>query len=90
MAGALPKGFHRIRHYGFLSSGVRVREIAAIRQLLGVPERPPKEDGNPAPTDTASKKPWMICPCCGGDMVIIEVFQCTAQPRAQPDYRRPP
>jgi hypothetical protein len=34
----LPKGFHRIRHYGFLSSGVRVKEIATIRQLLGVPE----------------------------------------------------
>jgi hypothetical protein len=83
----LPKGFHRIRHYGFLSSGVRVREIAAIRELLGVPQRPPKEADNRAPTDAAPKKPWMICPCCGGDMVIIDIFQCKAQPRAPPHAR---
>lgn len=83
----LPKGFHRIRHYGFLSSGVRVREIAAIRKLLDVPERLPKETDNAATPDAAPKKPWLICPCCGGDMVIIEVFQCKAQPRAPPHAR---
>jgi Putative transposase len=86
----LPKGFHRIRHYGFLSSGVRVKEIAAIRELLGVPETPPKDADNAPSADTPPKKPWMICPCCGGDMVIIDIFQCKAQPRAPPDYRRPP
>jgi Putative transposase len=90
----LPKGFHRIRHYGFLSSGVRVKEIAAIRELLGVPQRPPKEADNAPSADTPPKKPWMICPCCGGDMVIIELFQCKAQPRAPPNapsnHGRPP
>jgi hypothetical protein len=90
----LPKGFHRIRHYGFLSSGVRVKEIATIRELLGVPQRPPKDDGNPTLSDIPPTKAWLICPCCGGDMVIIEVFQCKAQPRApphaQPNHGRPP
>jgi Putative transposase len=86
----LPKGFHRIRHYGFLSSGVRVREITAIRELLGVPQKPPKDADNAPSADTQPTKPWLICPCCGGDMVIIEVFQCKAQPRAPPSYRRPP
>jgi hypothetical protein len=90
----LPKGFHRIRHYGFLSSGVRVREIMAIRHLLGVPERPPKEADNATTPDAPPKKPWLICPCCGGDMVIIDIFQCKAQPRApphaQPNHGRPP
>lgn len=86
----LPKGFHRIRHYGFLSSGVRVKEITAIRKLLGVPQRPdPKTDDQPQ-ADIPPQKPWMICPCCGGDMVITEIFQCKAQPRAPPSYRRPP
>jgi hypothetical protein len=80
----LPKGFHRIRHYGFLSSGARVKEIAAIRALLGVPQRPdPKTDDQPQ-VDIPPKKPWMICPCCGSDMVIIDIFQCKAQPRAPP------
>jgi len=90
----LPKGFHRIRHYGFLSSGVRVKEILAIRHLLGVPERPPKEADNATTPDAPPKKPWLICPCCGGDMVIIDIFQCKAQPRApphaQPNHGRPP
>ena len=90
----LPKGFHRIRHYGFLSSGVRVKEIAAIRQILGVPQRTPKDADNTESTNAPPKKPWLICPCCGGDMVIIEVFQCKAQPRAPPHARpshgRPP
>jgi hypothetical protein len=89
----LPKGFHRIRHYGFLSSGVRVKEIAAIRQILGVPETTDQREDDQLQPDAPPKKPWLICPCCGGDMVIIEVFQCKAQPRAPPgpsDYRRPP
>ena len=90
----LPKGFHRIRHYGFLSSGVRVKEIAAIRELLGVPQRPPKETNDATTPDAPPKKPWLICPCCGGDMVIIDIFQCKAQPRApphaRPNYGRPP
>jgi Putative transposase/Transposase zinc-binding domain len=87
MLHVLPKGFHRIRHYGFLSSGVRVREIVAIRELLGVPQRPLKDTDNTTPIDAPPKKPWMICPCCGGDMVIIDIFQCKAQPRAPPHAR---
>ncbi|MFN9073327.1 MAG: IS91 family transposase [Hyphomonadaceae bacterium] len=90
----LPKGFHRIRHYGFLSSGVRVKEIMAIRHLLGVPERPPKEADNATPPDAPPTKPGLLCPCCGGDMVIIDIFECKAQPRApphaQPNHGRPP
>jgi hypothetical protein len=33
----LPKGFHRIRYYGFLNSQSRARNIARIRELLAVP-----------------------------------------------------
>ena len=36
----LPKGFHRIRHYGLLASGNRVATIARARQLLAAPSRP--------------------------------------------------
>ena len=80
----LPKGFHRIRHYGFLSSSVRVKEITAIRELLGVPQKPdPKMDDKPH-ADIPPQKPWMICPCCGGNMVIIDIFKCKPQPRAPP------
>ncbi len=30
----LPKGFHRIRHYGLLASGGRKDNLARARQLL--------------------------------------------------------
>src|SRR6266700_792826 len=32
----LPKGFHRIRHYGLLASANRAETIAQARQLLGL------------------------------------------------------
>ncbi len=33
----LPPGFHRIRHYGLLANGNRVKNIALARDLLAVP-----------------------------------------------------
>ena len=32
----LPKGHHRIRHYGLFANGTRVENIAVARKLLGV------------------------------------------------------
>jgi len=43
----LPKGFHRIRHYGLLASGNRAANIAHARKLLAVPARP-KEPETPS------------------------------------------
>jgi hypothetical protein len=74
----LPKGFHRIRHYGLLASAARKANVARIRQLLAVP--PPDELAEPIePTDLRPP-----CPCCGGRMIIIETFQRGSQPRAPP------
>ncbi len=36
----LPKGFHRIRHYGLFANGNRAANIARARELLAVPYRP--------------------------------------------------
>jgi hypothetical protein len=33
----LPKGFHRIRHYGLFASNNRTTNIARARELLGAP-----------------------------------------------------
>ena len=35
----LPKGLHRIRHYGLFANGNRAANIARARELLGVPSR---------------------------------------------------
>ena len=74
----LPKGFHRIRHYGLLASAGRKANVALARQLLAVPA--PAEPEQPAPPPD----PRPPCPCCGGRMVVIEIFQSAAQARAPP------
>ena len=33
----LPKGFHRIRHYGLLANSTRKANIARAREMLGAP-----------------------------------------------------
>ena len=74
----LPRGFHRIRHYGLLASGTRRDNLARARELLAVPPPAPEPDtANPADYRPA-------CPCCGGRMLILETFERFAQPRAPP------
>ena len=74
----LPKGFHRIRHYGLLAGTTRKARLERARQLLGV--APPATTDAPAdPTDVRPP-----CPCCGGHMVVVETFERCRQPRAPP------
>jgi hypothetical protein len=79
----LPKGFHRIRHYGLLATAGRKANVARARTLLAAPE--PSETEQLAP-EPAPRPP---CPCCGGRMIVIEVFQRSAQPRAPPAPLQP-
>ena len=75
----LPRGFHRIRHYGLLAGSSRKTSIARARELLNaVP--PPPDEANDEPTDIRPP-----CPCCGGRMIVIEVFKRWRQPRGPPD-----
>jgi hypothetical protein len=79
----LPKGFHRIRHYGLLASGGRKANVARARKLLAAPVPSKTEELAPEPG------PRPPCPCCGGRMVVIEVFQRSAQPRGPPSPLQP-
>ena len=78
----LPKGLHRIRHYGFLANGNRAANITRARQLLAMP--PPEANDNQtldeASEPLASTYP---CPSCGGQMVIIETFEPGQKPQQQ-------
>jgi Putative transposase len=74
----LPQGFHRIRHYGLLARGTRADNIARARELLAVAK--PQDE----PTAAAADQTPPSCPCCGGRMVIIEVFDRGATPRYRP------
>ena len=84
----LPRGFHRIRHYGLLASSARKESLARARELLAValtPEPTIKaEDIEPDPPD--HRPP---CPCCGGRMSIIEIVARSCQPRGPPHQTSP-
>ena len=79
----LPKGLHRIRHYGLFANAERKQNIAQARELLAVPAaKPAVDDANAA--EAGAAKPLVHCPCCGGRMVIIETFERGATPRYRP------
>jgi hypothetical protein len=79
----LPRGFHRIRHYGLLAGSARRTTLARARELLAVAP-PPDDDGPEEPLDTRPP-----CPCCGGHMIIVETFARCGQPRAPPHRPSP-
>jgi hypothetical protein len=79
----LPRGFHRIRHYGLLAGSARKASIARVRELLNV-AAPPETDTS---EESADFRP--PCPCCGGRMIVIETFERWRQPRGPPDKTSP-
>jgi hypothetical protein len=78
----LPTGFHRIRHYGLFASHRRVENIARARELLDSPA-PQTQTRDP---DAADELPTLPspCPCCGGRMIVIEIFRRGCSPRTHP------
>jgi hypothetical protein len=78
----LPRGFHRIRHYGLLAKTSGAANIALARELLATP----KLQSNPTDADTVDESSMLAhpCPCCGGHMIIIETFERGCTPRHQP------
>src|SRR5262249_9988642 len=71
----LPKGLHTIRHCGLFAKGACAGNVARARKLLALESQPTAAAVDP------DKPP---CPCCGGRMIIIEVFARGATPRHQP------
>jgi hypothetical protein len=77
----LPKGLHRIRHYGLLAGGNRAANLARMRELLGMAA--PATEAGPAAEPTTPEAHTQLCPCCGGRMRVIEIFQAGAMPHAR-------
>jgi Putative transposase/Transposase zinc-binding domain len=82
----LPKGLHRIRHYGLFAKSNRAANLARARELLAVPF--PAKEPEPSAA-SATDEPRVLlhpCPCCGGRMIIIETFArgCEPKHRATP------
>ena len=77
----LPKGFMRIRYYGFLANANRARLLSCCRGALGQPERSPLNPGSQH--DEAVDELFLdplplrlrLCPSCGrGPLRCVEVL----------------
>jgi hypothetical protein len=77
----LPKGFVRIRHFGFLAN--RRRAALLPRCFTALHATPPKNDSETSTTPAAH--PLWRCPKCGGPMAVVERFTA-----AQLQLRSPP
>ncbi len=72
----LPKGFSKIRHYGFLSTRSKKNDLVKIRKALQVKHAPVKQElsSREVLIQTTGKDPY-VCPECGKDtMVIVEII----------------
>jgi hypothetical protein len=74
----LPRGFHRIRHYGLFARTSCADNIARARELLAVPNHQAE------PADATEGNEPHPCPHCGGRMIIIEIFARGSTPRYRP------
>lgn len=80
----LPKGLHRIRHYGLFASGAKAENLARMRTLLGVPAAADihaESEAEDTASPSADATNHYQCPGCGGQMRIIEVFAAGCSPR---------
>ncbi len=86
----LPKGQHRIRHYGFFGNTRRAANIARIRELLGAAtsDQGHTHDDSTGETDAPCRILALPCPCCGGRLIIVETIAPERPPRAPPASAR--
>ena len=63
----LPRGFVRIRFFGFLSRRTRAHLLPICRRLVSAPP-PERSDATPVASGL------LTCPRCGGEMAIIQRF----------------
>ena len=66
---AVPDGFHRIRHIGFLANSHRTAKLALCRALLATPAPDlPTPEGYRDRTRRLTGRALDVCPDCGGTM----------------------
>lgn len=70
----LPKGFVRIRHFGFLSNRFRKQRLPICRQLLSSDS--PNPIATPA-TKVADTATVWHCPSCGAAMAVVQRLTAT-------------
>ena len=78
----LPKGFVRIRNFGFLANRKRAKLLPLCSHLLGATPHPQVDSHASGTKDSPQSR---YCPKCGGPMRVIERFTA-----AELQLRSPP
>jgi hypothetical protein len=68
----LPRGFVRIRHFGFLANRFRASRLALSRQLLSS-NSPTLAQARTCTIPSQSSSLWH-CPRCGAAMIVVQRF----------------
>jgi len=80
----LPRGFHRIRYYGFFANARRAIHLSKARALLGAtPPAMEVETLEAVGAREQTSSPY-VCPLCAAPMLIIDTFGRGQQARAPP------
>jgi hypothetical protein len=87
MLHVLPKGFHRIRHYGLLAScRTKAATLVRARDLIAAATPSAKMQGDDEAA-ASIEQPAHPCPCCGARMVITRQAACRATGRPSGNSR---
>jgi hypothetical protein len=77
----LPRGFHRIRHFGLLANNARKDKLAQARQhLKAVPDMVTTVGGDTQVQEQT--RPSFVCKHCGASMLVLESWVRGQAPRA--------
>jgi hypothetical protein len=80
----LPRGFHRIRHYGLFANAERNNNLTQARTLLDQPAPPPAVETSAEKESTPC--PY-TCPTCGSPMIILQTLPPQHAARAPPTHK---
>jgi len=81
----LPKGFHRIRHYGLFANAARNDNLACARALLKAQPIERKTDNDAIAKEDSDEKPsTFTCRHCGAPLIVVEILIPQHAPRAPP------
>jgi hypothetical protein len=80
----LPRGFTRIRYYGFLANRHRSEKVVAARRLIGGTTNSPSADSSEPTSASDDGPPAVACTVCGAGRIHRVA---TLSPQAPPALR---
>ena len=85
----LPKGFHRIRHYGLNANAQRMDNLTQARQLLQMDQTQQDSHLDKEQDKAQDQIPYstFVCPHCGALMIVIAILEQQYASRAPPQIK---